>query len=86
MSNSSYTLRDIPEDVWHRVKIRAQIERRSLKSLILDLLKSYADDEVVEDAYWLHRHEESLAEPGKDVPLAKLLEANHMKPAKRRRA
>ncbi len=87
MSNStSYTLRDIPEDVWHRVKIRAQIERRSLKSLILDLLKSYADDEVVEDAYWLHRHKESLAEPGEDVPLDQLLEANDLRPAKRRRA
>jgi plasmid stability protein len=87
MSNStSYTLRDIPEDVWHRVKIRAQIERRSLKSLILDLLKSYADNEAVEDTYWLHRHEESLAEPGEDVSLEQLLATDESKPAKRRRA
>ncbi len=85
-TNASYTLRDIPDDVWHRVKVRAQIERRSLKSLILEWLQSYADNEAVEDAYWLHRQEESLAESGEDMPLEKLLEQHDLKAPKRRKA
>lgn len=85
-TNASYTLRDIPDEVWHRVKVRAQIERRSLKSLLLEWLQSYADNEAVEDAYWQHRHEESLSEPGKDIPLAQLLEQHDLKAPKRRKA
>lgn len=38
-----YTLRDIPDDLWIRVKQRANQEGRKLRWVILELLKSYAD-------------------------------------------
>lgn len=40
---AAYLLRDIPEDVWQRVKRRATKEGRSLRFIILALLKRYAD-------------------------------------------
>ena len=41
-----YLLRDIPDDLWIRVKRRAADEGRSLRWIILRLLGRYADDGI----------------------------------------
>lgn len=38
-----YLLRDIPDDLWIRVKRRAAKEGRSLRWIVIELLKRYAD-------------------------------------------
>ena len=39
---ATYILRDLPEDLWARVKARAEREGRPLRPLFLDLLDRYA--------------------------------------------
>ncbi len=42
----SYILRDIPADLWVRVRERAQKDGRHLRGLLLWLLTKYADGEI----------------------------------------
>ena len=42
----SYILRNIPDDLWVRVKARAESDGRHLRGLILWLLTKYADGEI----------------------------------------
>lgn len=37
-----YLVRDIPDELWVRVKRRARSEGRSLRFIVLELLKRYA--------------------------------------------
>ena len=37
-----YVLRDVPPEIWDRVRARAEAEQRSLRSVVLALLKYYA--------------------------------------------
>ncbi len=39
-----YTLRGIPEDLWARVKARAQRDQIPIKAILLAALHRYADD------------------------------------------
>lgn len=39
-----YLVRDIPDDLWIRVKRRAAKEGRSLRWIIIELLRSYASN------------------------------------------
>lgn len=88
MSNTaSHYLRGIPADLWNRAKLRADLEGRSLKSLFLEWLKSYADDEAIEDAYLMRLRDIALAEPGEDIPLADVARKHGLTvPRKRQRS
>lgn len=37
----SYLLRDIPQELWHRVKMRATAEGISIRDMLLQALRSY---------------------------------------------
>ena len=39
----TYILRDLPPELWDRVKVRAALEGRPLRALLLELLRRYAD-------------------------------------------
>jgi len=39
MATTSYMLRDIPEDLWKAVKIKAVQEGRPIRDLVLELLE-----------------------------------------------
>lgn len=41
-----YLLRDIPEDLWNRVKARTSTDGRTLRGLMLWLLTKYAKGEI----------------------------------------
>lgn len=43
---SNYLLRDIDPELWERVKERAKRDEMPLRSLILALLKGYADEKI----------------------------------------
>jgi len=40
----AYPLRNIPDDLWHRVKVRAMIDKISVREVILAGLARYAAD------------------------------------------
>lgn len=40
----AYPLRNIPDDLWHRVKVRAMTDQISVRDVILAGLKRYAAD------------------------------------------
>lgn len=42
----SYLLRNVPVELWDRVKARASADGRNLRGLILWLLTKYADGEI----------------------------------------
>ena len=37
-----YLLRDIPTELWHRVKVRAAIDGQTLRQVLLNALEQYA--------------------------------------------
>lgn len=39
----SFMLRQIDPDLWRRVKARAALEGRTVRSVLLDLITAYAD-------------------------------------------
>ncbi len=41
---SIYLLRDIPDNLWHRVKVRAAMDGRTMRQVLLDALEQYAKD------------------------------------------
>ena len=41
---SIYLLRDIPDELWHRVKVRAAIDGQTIRQVLLDALERYAKD------------------------------------------
>ena len=41
---ASYLLRDIPDELWHRVKVRAAMDGLTMRQVLLDALEEYAKD------------------------------------------
>ncbi len=39
----SVNIRDFPEDLWHALKIRAAVEKKSLRELIIEILQKDMD-------------------------------------------
>jgi len=77
----TYILRDLPEDLWGRVKARAEREGRHLRPLFLMLLERYAatgvppgEDEV--RMVWLDGRTEVLGEIGPDVTVLAIQRPN----------
>ena len=42
MAGLTYTMRGIPRDLWHRVKVKTTQRRETIKGVILRLLEQYA--------------------------------------------
>ena len=42
----AYSLRDVPDDLWHKVKLRAVQDRLKVRDVIIAALKRYATDGI----------------------------------------
>jgi hypothetical protein len=41
---ATYLFRNIPDELWHRVKVRAAIDGQTMRQVLLDALEQYAKD------------------------------------------
>lgn len=47
LQRMTYLLRDIDPDTWARVKTQAKADQMTAKDVMLELVKAYADGEVI---------------------------------------